>query len=70
MSGDARYVELAKKGARHRRARSGRIEARWPKVLRRVQGYNLDFVKPRSEWNFAQLLVGSEGSSRIPADPS
>src|SRR6266508_327410 len=37
-------------------------EARWPKVLRRVQGYNLDLVKARGEWNFAQLLVGSEGT--------
>src|SRR6267143_59526 len=29
---------------------------------RRAQGYNLDFVRPRGEWNFAQLLVGSEGT--------
>src|SRR5258706_10943017 len=27
---------------------SGEIAERYPKVLRRVQGYNLDFVKPRS----------------------
>src|SRR5207244_8749879 len=41
---------------------AGEIEARWPKVLRRVQGYNLDCVRPAGEWNFAQLLVGSEGT--------
>ena len=34
------------------------IEARWPKVLRRVQGYNLDMAAA----NLAHLLVGSEGT--------
>src|SRR5256886_1073673 len=62
LSGDARYVELAKKVRAIAEREAGEIEARWPKVLRRVQGYNLDFVKPRGEWNFAQLLVGSEGT--------
>jgi len=43
------------------------IEARWPKVLRRVQGYNIDMVQPESEGvprahNLAHLLVGSEGT--------
>src|SRR2546427_493691 len=31
-------------------------------LLRHVQGYNLDLVRAGSEWNFAQLLVGSEGT--------
>jgi FAD/FMN-containing dehydrogenase/Fe-S oxidoreductase len=34
------------------------IESRWPKVLRRVQGYNLDMAGA----NLAHLLVGSEGT--------
>jgi Fe-S oxidoreductase/FAD/FMN-containing dehydrogenase len=43
------------------------IEARWPNVLRRVQGYNLDMIQPGSEavplaHNLAHLLVGSEGT--------
>jgi FAD/FMN-containing dehydrogenase/Fe-S oxidoreductase len=43
------------------------IEARWPNVLRRVQGYNLDMVQPGSAahplpHNLAHLLVGSEGT--------
>ena len=38
------------------------IDARWPKVLRRVQGYNLDMVVPRAPHNLAHLLVGSEGT--------
>ncbi|MDP2004340.1 MAG: FAD-linked oxidase C-terminal domain-containing protein [Rubrivivax sp.] len=46
------------------------IEAHWPKVLRRVAGYNLDIFQPQSELpytqdgsvNLAHLLVGSEGT--------
>ncbi len=46
------------------------IEAHWPKVLRRVAGYNLDIFDPQSERpytaddsvNLAHLLVGSEGT--------
>jgi FAD/FMN-containing dehydrogenase/Fe-S oxidoreductase len=46
------------------------IERRWPKVLRRVGGYNLDVFHPQSERpytqdgsvNLAHLLVGSEGT--------
>ncbi|MEO5844653.1 MAG: FAD-linked oxidase C-terminal domain-containing protein [Caldimonas sp.] len=52
--------------ARHR----AEIEARWPKVLRRVAGYNLDIFHPQSEKpynddgsvNLAHLLVGAEGT--------
>ena len=46
------------------------IERRWPKVLRRVGGYNLDIFHNQSERpytgdgsvNLAHLLVGSEGT--------
>jgi FAD/FMN-containing dehydrogenase/Fe-S oxidoreductase len=46
------------------------IDARWPKVLRRVGGYNLDIFHSQSERaytqdgsvNLAHLLVGSEGT--------
>ncbi len=46
------------------------IEARWPKVLRRVAGYNLDIFQSQGERpycddggvNLAHLLVGSEGT--------
>jgi FAD/FMN-containing dehydrogenase/Fe-S oxidoreductase len=46
------------------------IEARYPRVLRRVGGYNLDVFHPQSERpytadgsvNLAHLLVGSEGT--------
>jgi FAD/FMN-containing dehydrogenase/Fe-S oxidoreductase len=39
------------------------IEARFPKVQRRVGGYNLDALIPgRNDINLAHLLVGSEGT--------
>lgn len=38
------------------------IQKRWPKVLRRVQGYNLDMIEPGAPYNAAHLLVGSEGT--------
>ena len=62
LAGPAGYVELARKIRAIAEREAGEIEARWPKVLRCVQGYNLDKVSPRGEWNFAQLLVGSEGT--------
>ncbi len=54
---------------RHR----AQIETHWPKVLRRVGGYNLDIFHPQSERpytgdgsvNLAHLLVGSEGTLAI-----
>ncbi len=49
------------------------IKQRWPTVLRRVGGYNLDIFQPRSEKpytrdgsvNLAHLLVGSEGTLAV-----
>jgi FAD/FMN-containing dehydrogenase/Fe-S oxidoreductase len=46
------------------------IEAHWPRVLRRVAGYNLDIFHPQSERpytsdgavNLAHLFVGAEGT--------
>ncbi|HET6828271.1 MAG TPA: FAD-binding oxidoreductase, partial [Ramlibacter sp.] len=46
------------------------IDTRWPKVMRRVGGYNLDIFRNQSERpyttdggvNLAHLLVGSEGT--------
>ena len=52
------------------------IEANWPKVLRRVAGYNLDIFDNRNERpytndgsvNLAHLLVGSEGTLAFTKD--
>ena len=51
-------------------ARRAEIAEHWPKVLRRVAGYNLDIFDPQSEKpytadgsvNLAHLLVGAEGT--------
>jgi len=54
-------------------AEKAEIEAKYPKVLRRVGGYNLDIFFPQSERpyttdnsvNLAHLLVGSEGTLAV-----
>jgi FAD/FMN-containing dehydrogenase/Fe-S oxidoreductase len=39
------------------------IERRYPRVLRRVGGYNLDeFIRPGRRVNLSRLMVGSEGT--------
>jgi FAD/FMN-containing dehydrogenase/Fe-S oxidoreductase len=39
------------------------VEKRFPKVLRRVGGYNLDeFIRPGAVFNLSKLMVGSEGT--------
>ena len=39
------------------------VEKRYPKVVRRVGGYNLDeFVDPGKPFNLAKIIVGSEGT--------
>ncbi len=44
-------------------AQAQEIEARFPKVQRRVGGYNLDALVPgRNDLNLAHILVGSEGT--------
>jgi len=48
------------------RREAAEIEARFPKVQRRVGGYNLDALIPATEpINLAHLLVGSEGTLGI-----
>jgi FAD/FMN-containing dehydrogenase/Fe-S oxidoreductase len=38
------------------------IRARFPKVMRRVGGYNLDELVDRENWNLSKILTGSEGT--------
>jgi FAD/FMN-containing dehydrogenase/Fe-S oxidoreductase len=45
---------------------AGEIACRYPKILRRVGGYNLDeFVDDERPFNLAKLIVGSEGTLGI-----
>ncbi|MCH8119462.1 MAG: FAD-binding protein [Planctomycetes bacterium] len=46
-------------------ANSSEIEKRFPKVMRRVNGYNLDAFINTDRWNLTNLLVGSEGTLGI-----
>jgi FAD/FMN-containing dehydrogenase/Fe-S oxidoreductase len=41
------------------------IRARYPKIPRRVSGYNLDELLPENGFNVARALVGSEGTCAI-----
>jgi FAD/FMN-containing dehydrogenase/Fe-S oxidoreductase len=53
------YQTVLRLAAEH----STEIDRRYPKVLRRVGGYNLDeFVDPSKPVNLAKMLVGSEGT--------
>jgi FAD/FMN-containing dehydrogenase/Fe-S oxidoreductase len=41
------------------------IDKRFPKVMRRVQGYNLDQFTNTDRWNLSKLVAGSEGSLAV-----
>jgi FAD/FMN-containing dehydrogenase/Fe-S oxidoreductase len=44
-------------------AHAAEVDRRYPKILRRVGGYNLDrFTGPDRSFNLAELIVGSEGT--------
>ncbi len=56
-----RYRDLVRQIRALHRREADEIDARFPKVLRRVGGYNIDSIDD-SGHNMAQLLVGSEGT--------
>ncbi|MCA9446863.1 MAG: FAD-binding protein, partial [Candidatus Omnitrophica bacterium] len=41
------------------------VEARYPKVMRRVMGYNLDEFTHTDRWNLGKLFCGSEGTLAV-----
>src|SRR6185295_14263582 len=41
------------------------IRARFPRIPRRVSGYNLDELLPESPFNVARALVGTEGTCAL-----
>src|SRR5712691_4372044 len=60
-----RYRDLVRDMRVLHRREADEIEARFPKVQRRVGGYNIDMIEPNgpgSGHNMAHLLVGSEGT--------
>ncbi|MEX2641966.1 MAG: FAD-linked oxidase C-terminal domain-containing protein [Acetobacterales bacterium] len=58
---DPRMTELVQKLREIAGREAAEIGERFPKVLRRVGGYNLDSVSPEGH-NMARMLVGSEGT--------
>jgi FAD/FMN-containing dehydrogenase/Fe-S oxidoreductase len=44
------------------KAAAGEVRARYPRIPRRVSGYNLDEILPERSLNLAGLLCGSEGT--------
>ena len=73
-SGERRlFKEIGFEQARRRGGLEGRIadivdmnrneiEARYPRLMRRVSGYNLDEFVRNGKFNLAKLIVGSEGT--------
>ena len=71
VPGPARWQELVRGVHAIARREAEEIRVKWPKLLRRVGGYNLDLFDPqdprrydlpRNTVNLAHLLVGSEGT--------
>ncbi len=60
-TGTPRYKELCVLSRQLWEREQSEIAARFPKLQRRVAGYNLDFLAPDVH-NMARLLVGSEGT--------
>src|SRR5258708_19262368 len=56
-----RYRDLVRDMRALHRRESSEIAARFPKLLRRVGGYNIDMIDDAGH-NMAHLLVGSEGT--------
>lgn len=46
-------------------ARGAEIRKVYPKIMRRVQGYNLDSFTDAETWNLSHLMCGSEGTLGI-----
>jgi FAD/FMN-containing dehydrogenase/Fe-S oxidoreductase len=69
---DAKFASVVGEGGRRAeiyaklrgiRDRYGeRIRARFPRIPRRVSGYNLDQLLPENEFHLARALVGTEGT--------
>jgi FAD/FMN-containing dehydrogenase len=64
--GNTREASCYREVRRLASAHAAEIERRYPKILRRVGGYNLDaFVDPARPFNLAKLMVGSEGTLAV-----
>ncbi|HTA40878.1 MAG TPA: FAD-linked oxidase C-terminal domain-containing protein [Bryobacteraceae bacterium] len=63
MQGDTLEAECYRSVRRVSTECADEVERRFPKVIRRVGGYNLDeFTNPDRPFNMAKMMVGSEGT--------
>ncbi len=62
---NTREGEIYKKFRSAIHLHSDEIKQRFPKVMRRVGGYNLDEFVYTDRWNLAKLITGSEGTLAI-----
>jgi FAD/FMN-containing dehydrogenase len=62
MSGDKREAEIYRQFKQIIDSNRDEIEKRYPKVMRRVAGYNLDEFTHTDRWNLSKIIVGSEGT--------
>lgn len=62
---ESREGEIYKKFRSAIHLHSDEIKSRFPKVMRRVGGYNLDEFVYTDRWNLAKLITGSEGTLAI-----
>ena len=60
-----REGELYKKFRSAIHLHADEIKSRFPKVMRRVGGYNLDEFVYTDKWNLAKLITGSEGTLAV-----
>jgi FAD/FMN-containing dehydrogenase/Fe-S oxidoreductase len=61
LGGDARALDLVQRMRLLGDREADEIARRFPKLLRRVGGYNIETISPQGH-NMAHLLVGSEGT--------
>ncbi len=61
VDGPPRYKELVRRMRALGEREAAEIDRRYPKLLRRIGGYNIDSISPAGH-NMAHLLVGSEGT--------
>jgi FAD/FMN-containing dehydrogenase/Fe-S oxidoreductase len=64
-SGNGRRAEIYRRLAALRDRHLEQIRTGFPRLPRRVSGYNLDELLPESGFNLARALVGSEGTCAI-----
>ena len=64
-NGNPREAEILSGFRRVIESNRDEIASRFPKMMRRVQGYNLDSFISTDRWNLSKLMVGSEGSLAV-----